>query len=174
MRVAEMLLLPADPLAVADLLADPDFVSRCARASGATPELVEVTGSAAGAFRVSTRRAISADHLPAHLRGLVGTRLTIAEVTAWGAPDEEGARAGTVSLDVVGLPVQLRGTGTLVAHGVGSALRCSGEVRAGVPWVAEAVERAAVEAMRSWLRRIAQVADQVLRPAPRDDGGPTA
>jgi hypothetical protein len=164
-HLAEMLLLPADPLTVAHLLADRAFVSRCLRATGATPELVEVTGSAAGAFAVSTRRGLPADQVPAQLRGFVGAGVVIAEVARWGAPDEDDARAGTVNVDVVGLPVQLRATATLVAHGSGtSALRYAGDLRAAVPLVGDAVERAVAEAVRHSLRVTADVAEQVLRP----------
>lgn len=175
MHLAQMLLLPAEPLAAAALLADPRFVERCVRASGATPERVAVAPDAVGGFEVSTRRVLPAARLPAHLRAFVGTRVEITQVERWGAPDEDGARAAAVAVDVVGAPVQLRGTATLVAHGAGaSALRYAGDLRAAVPLVGDAVERAVADAVRAALQAIADEAHQVRRPDERPEGPPGA
>ncbi|MBT0994568.1 DUF2505 family protein [Cellulomonas sp. DKR-3] len=168
MRLTEMLLLSTDPRSAASLLADPAFVARCVRASGATPDEVDVAGAAPGAFRIRTRRGLTSDQVPAPLRAFARGRLEITQVEEWGAPDSDGDRAGTVAVDVTGTPVRLRGTVTLVAHGPGtSALRYAGDLHAGVPVFAEVVERAVAEAVRTALSATAEVAELTLRPGSR-------
>ena len=78
MRLSVTLDLPTDAHAAARLLADPEYVHQKVRASGALEQHVDVTGSADGAFTVTTRRALPTDQIPAHLRSLVATGSTSA------------------------------------------------------------------------------------------------
>lgn len=149
-HLSEMLVLPTDPRTAARLLADPEYVRAKVEASGATCEQVDVTHDDAGAFTVTTRRALPTEQIPPQVRAFVGGRVEVRQVEAWEAPDDEGARVGTVVVEVVGVPVRLAGRVTLVSHGPSdTAVRYDGELRAGIPLFGGAVEEATAAAVRS-------------------------
>jgi len=159
-HLAETLVLPAAPLTVARLLADPDLARDAISASGAVCEHVAVVGDADGPFTVTTLRALPAEQVPAAVRGFVGSRLQVRQVEMWDAPDDEHARAGTVTVEVVGAPVRLDARGTLVAHGPlvvhggaadATAVRYDGELRAAVPLFGAVVEQTVAQAVREAL-----------------------
>jgi len=153
-HLAETLVLPAAPLTVARLLADPDLARDAISASGAVCEHVAVVGDADGPFTVTTLRALPAEQVPAAVRGFVGSRLQVRQVETWDAPDDEHARAGTVTVEVVGAPVRLDARGTLVAHGGTAdvtAVRYDGELRAAVPLFGAVVEQTVAQAVREAL-----------------------
>ncbi|CAM5781637.1 DUF2505 domain-containing protein [Cellulomonas persica] len=177
MHLSEMLVLPTDPRTAARLLADPGYVREKVEAAGATCEQVDVThddahadpapagdatpgaGDDVGAFTVTTRRALPTDQIPAQVRAFVGNRIEVRQVEAWEAPDDEGARVGTVVVEVVGVPVRLAGRVTLVAHGAArTAVRYDGEVHAAIPLFGGAVEEATAAAIRGALAAEEQVA----------------
>ncbi len=156
MRLTETIVVTTDPHAAARLLADPAFAREKVVASGASCEQADVTGEVAGdpvgAFTVTTRRALPADQIPAHLRGFVGGRIEVRQVEAWERPDETGERVGTVLVEVAGAPVRLTGRATLVAHGTGAtAVRYDGELHASVPLFGAAIEDATARAIRTAL-----------------------
>lgn len=179
MHLSEMLVLPTDPRTAARLLADPDYVREKVVASGATCEQVDVThddtapdeaaphgaapDAAPGAFTVTSRRLLPTEQIPPQVRAFVGNRIEVRQVEAWEAPDDEGARVGTVVVEVPGAPVRLAGRVTLVAHGpAATAIRYDGELRAGVPLFGAAVEEATAGAIRAALAAEAQVAQRRL------------
>jgi len=166
-HLTETIVLPTDPRSAARLLADPEFVREVVAAAGATCEQVDVTGSVgadpAGAFTVTTRRTLPADQIPPHLRAFVGGRIEVRQVEAWEAPEDDGARVGTVAVEVVGAPVRLTARATLVPHGTGAtAVRYDGELRASVPLFGAAVEEATAAAVRAALEAQRAVADRRL------------
>ena len=143
MRLSVTLDLPTDAHAAARLLADPEYVHQKVRASGALEQHVDVTGSADGAFTVTTRRALPTDQIPAHLRSLVGNRIDVRQVEAWEAPDADGARVGTVVVEIAGAPVRLSGRTSLTSTASGSTtVAYDGELRASVPLFGSAIEQA--------------------------------
>lgn len=155
--------LPTDVDGAARLLADPAYVHAKVRASGALEQQVDVTGDAAGAFTVTTRRALPTTQIPAHLATLVGDRIDVRQVEAWEAPAPDGSRAGTVVVEIAGAPVRVTGRTSLVATGTGaSRVTYDGEVRATVPLFAAAVEEAAGTAVRAALRDEGAVAARWL------------
>ena len=152
MRLSVTLDLPTDAHAAARLLADPEYVHQKVRASGALEQHVDVTGSADGAFTVTTRRALPTDQIPAHLRSLVGNRIDVRQVEAWEAPDADGARVGTVVVEIAGAPVRLSGRTSLTGTAAGSTtVAYDGDLRASVPLFGSAIEQATAGAVRSAL-----------------------
>jgi len=144
---------PAPVHVVGAMLADEEFVRwRAARSggAGARVEQVDVTGDAAEGFTVTVRRTLPTDQIPAHVRGFVGGQLEIRQAEAW-EPERDGARAGTVSLEITGAPVRLTGTVTLVPDGDATVERYAGDVKASVPLFGGAIEQAAAEAVRTAL-----------------------
>lgn len=163
--------LPTDVRGAAHLLADPAYVHAKVRASGAVDEQVDVSGTASGAFTVTTRRAVPTSQIPAHLHALVGARIDVRQVEAWEAAAPDGSRSGTVVVEIAGAPVRVTGRTSLVATGPDtSRVTYEGEVRAAVPLFASAVEEAAGAAVRAALREEQSVAARWLAGA---DGTPT-
>ncbi len=152
MRLSVTLDLPTDARAAAALLADPEYVHQKVRASGALEQHVDVTGDPEGAFTVTTRRALPTDQIPGHLRGFVGTRIDVRQVEAWEAPAVDGARVGTVVVEIAGAPVRLSGRTALTPAGADrTTVTYDGELRATVPLFAAAIEQATAGAIRSAL-----------------------
>ncbi|WP_435736741.1 DUF2505 domain-containing protein [Cellulosimicrobium sp. PMB13] len=156
MHLSVELRYPAPVHAVGAMLADEPFVRWRAERSGGpggAVEQVDVTGSAATGFTVAVRRELPTDQIPAHVRAFVGGRLEIRQAEAW-EPERDGARAGTVSLEITGAPVRLTGTVRLAADPgdpTWTVQTYSGEIKASVPLFGGAIEEAAADAVRGAL-----------------------
>ncbi len=189
-HLTEMLVLPTDPATAARLLADPAYVREKIEESGAACEQIDVThddvapdltpdtgrelapdgGSSRsgtlGGFTVTTRRTLATEQIPQQVRAFVGNRIEVRQVEAWRAPDGDGARVGTVVVEVVGAPVRLAGRVTLVAHGgTRTAIRYDGDLRAAIPLLGSAVEQATAAAIRSAVAAEERVAARRLAQA---------
>ncbi|WP_129338708.1 DUF2505 domain-containing protein [Cellulomonas endophytica] len=161
--------LPTGAADAARMLADPGYVAAKVAASGATEQHVDITGGPAGAFTVTTRRLLPTDGIPPQVRGFVGGALDVRQVEAWEPARADGARTGTVALEIAGAPVRLTGEVHLEPAGTGrSRVRYAGELKASVPLFAAAVEGAAAGAVRSALATEEAVAARWLaeHPAP--------
>jgi hypothetical protein len=144
----------ADVPAVAAMLADTGYTRARVEASGASVLQADVTGTADGAVTVTTRRSMPSDQIPAQARAFVGSTLEVRQVEAWEAPGgPDGTRRGTVVVEIAGAPVRLTGTVTLAPEGPGgTVLTYDGDLKAGVPLFASAIEQAAAGAVRSALQ----------------------
>ncbi|MBO1750982.1 DUF2505 domain-containing protein [Actinotalea sp. BY-33] len=133
---------------VAAMLADEEFVATKVRATGATSQQVDVVGTSAEAFTVTTRRHMPSTDIPAQFRSVVGASVEVRQVEAWEGP-EQGARRGTVVVEITGAPVRLSGTMRLVGEPDGSTTHhVEGELKASVPLFASAVEQATAGGIR--------------------------
>ncbi len=159
MHLRVELRFPAPVHDVGAMLADESFVRWRAERSGSpggAVQQVDVAGDAAGAFTVAVRRTLPTDQIPAHVRSFVGGGLELRQAEAWEA-EHDGARRGTVSLEIAGAPVRLTGTVTLTPDGAeggapgGTVQTYEGEVRASVPLFGSAIEEAAADAVRTAL-----------------------
>lgn len=137
---------PADVETVAAMLADEEFVRRKIEASGALDSSQEVLREGQ-AFTVTTRRKLPTDQVPASFRSLVGQSLDVRLVEAWEAPHADGSRAGTLSLDIVGAPVSVRGRMSLRPAGSATVQTFAGDITASVPLFGRPIERAAAGAV---------------------------
>ena len=99
---------PASPSTVVDMMADPEFQKRKAAASGALSH--EVTVQPGPAPVVTVVRRMPVDHVPEMLRALVKRGITIRETVRWRREAPDGSREGTVTLEILGQPVTMRGT----------------------------------------------------------------
>ncbi|GIG29337.1 DUF2505 domain-containing protein [Cellulomonas marina] len=152
MHLTVALDVPADAHRAGRMLADPSYVAAKVAATGATEQHVDVTGSAAGSFTVTTRRSLPTDQIPAQMRSLVGNALDVRQAEAWEAAADDGTRTGTVALEIHGAPLRLTGTVRLEPTGpAASRLVYDGELKASVPLFAAAVEQAASGAVRQAL-----------------------
>jgi len=158
--------------AVGMMLADPRYVHEKVLAAGAVDQQVDVTGDASGPFTVTTRRSLPTDQIPANVRAFVGDRLDVRQVEAWEAATPDGARVGTVAVEIAGAPVRMTGTAALTpTAGGGCVIAYDGDVRASIPLFSGAVEQAAVAAVRSALDAELRTARSWL-DAPRAPGQP--
>lgn len=156
---------PADPAAVAQLFANPDFVDAKIAASGARDSVKEVSGDPAAAFTVTTTRTLPAEVVPPQYRRFVSGGVTLTLTEAWAAPRGDGSRGGDLHLTIAGAPASATGTCSLDPAGEdGAVLAYEGEVTVSIPLFGAKVERAAVSALEhvmalerevasSWLHR---------------------
>lgn len=143
--------LAADAATVARMLADPAYVHAKVLASGALDQQVDVVGSDAAAFTVTTRRSLPTDQIPANFRPLVGSQLDVRQVEAWEAAAADHSRRGTVVVEITGAPVRLTGTASLTPAGDHTTLVYDGDVKSSIPLFAASVEQAAAGAIRAGL-----------------------
>lgn len=137
---------PAAVDQVARMLADEEFVRAKIDASGALDSSYEVSWQGA-AFTVTTRRRMPTDQVPARFRSLVGQSLDVRLVEAWQAPQADGSRTGTLSLDIAGVPVRVDGRLALTATATGTAQHMSGDITASIPLFGGPIEKAAAGAV---------------------------
>lgn len=137
---------PADPAAVAAMLADDAFVERRAAATGATSHSHEIVRDGE-TFTVTTRLQMPTTMVPASFRSLVGATLDVRMVEAWGAPAADGSRSSTLSLDIQGVPVRVTGAQHLRPTAGGTEETYDGEVTASVPLFGKPIEKAATDAV---------------------------
>jgi hypothetical protein len=107
--------------------------------------------------------------LPEQLREYLPSGLLVRQVNAWDTEGADGSRRGTVTLDIVGAPVHVRGTAMLQSHGPNSCeLAYVTHLRSTIPFAAATIERAAAPAVRDALRaeRDELFARLALPPAP--------
>jgi hypothetical protein len=155
LRAAER--FPATAPRVGAILADPGFYrAAMARGPGGKDLVagdVQVTGSAAGAFSVAIRRTMAAPALPEQIRAYLPGGLDIRQVNAWDRAGSDGQRRGTVTMDIVGAPVHLRGTIELAPRGEEACeLTHLTRLRATVPFVGATIEQAAAPTIRAGLK----------------------
>jgi hypothetical protein len=137
---------PADVHTVAAMLADEEFVRRKVAASGALESSHDILREG-DAFTVTTRRQMPTDQVPASFRSLVGQSLDVRLVEAWEAPQADGSRTGTLSLDIVGAPVRVTGRMSLHPAGEGTEQSFAGDVTASIPFFGKPIEKAATDAV---------------------------
>jgi hypothetical protein len=143
----------ATPDDVAAMLADPEFNEQVAGRMGAVKNTVDVDGDPAGAFTVTTVRTLPTDGFPDIARTFVGATVDVRQTDRWQAPDDDGSRAGTIDVEIVGAPLKLKGTLGLTPEADGTVETFEGDLKAGVPIIGGKLEKAAEPAIRSAIRQ---------------------
>ncbi len=137
----------APPERVFAVIADPAFhtdkVRRTSEGDGGSAT-VDPDGDG---VRIETVRLLATAGFPDFVRAVVGSRLTVREISLWGAADATGARVGTLSVSVVGAPVTLRGSLALTPTATGTTEIVDAQLRAAVPLLGGKVEQAATPAL---------------------------
>lgn len=152
MRITDTIRYPATTSVVSAMLADPGFVKAKVQATGPIKFDVDITSSDDGAFRIETRRLLRTDEIPTNFRSLVGDTLEVLQIEAWESASTDGSRHGTMSVEVIGVPVRLVGTLRLAVaadDATASVESFDGNLRAAIPLFGSAVERAAAPTMRA-------------------------
>lgn len=136
---------------VATMLADPQFVEQKVQASKPVTATTDVSPNSRGGFTVTTKRAMSTDHLPTAAQRMVGRTLEIWLIEDWDQAGEDGTRSGTVRLDVTGVPAHATGTMALGRRDGSTVLSYEGTVEAKVPLLGARLEEQAVKQVQSVL-----------------------
>lgn len=125
-----------------EIMLDEDFLGWLIENSGGTDPRIAVEETDDG-WEVTLGRTLPAD-VPSFARAIVGDHITVDEQRAWGEPDEDGVRRGTVTVGFGGAPLELTADLTLADDPAGgSTLEVAGRVSARIPLVGGKVEELA-------------------------------
>ncbi|HSU74452.1 MAG TPA: DUF2505 domain-containing protein [Terrabacter sp.] len=151
MKISETMTYAAPPETVYAMVTDPAFQERKCVEAGARKHEVAVTPAGDGA-RVVTRRELPADGLPDFAKSIVGPTLSVTETYEWGAAAADGARSGTLVVEVAGAPVAMRSTTKLAPTSGGTSITVEGDLKASIPLFGAKVEKAAAPAVVDAIR----------------------
>ncbi len=145
---AEITYPEAGPDAAFAMLTDKAFQERKCAATGALSCEVTIETAADGSVVVLTDRTLPTDPIPEFVRRFVGETVRVTERTVWQPPAADGARAGTLEMEVIGSPVRMTGALRLAAAGAGTAENLDADLKASVPLIGGKVEKAAAPAVQ--------------------------
>jgi hypothetical protein len=131
----------ATPVTVFAMLLDKDFQDRKCAATGALDHRVEITEYDDGSATIMTVRTMPTDSLPELARSFVGATLSVRQTDEWQAPAPDGARDGTLLVEIEGAPVRMTGTLRLAGEGAGAVESVDGDVKVRVPLVGGQLEK---------------------------------
>lgn len=128
---------------VVAMLADEEFASVRANASGSAEQDVVIDGDPAEGFTVLIRRIVPSSSIPAEFRSFVGKELTVKYTEAWEPPSpDETDRVGTFAMEIVGAPGHVAGAIGLTPGDGTVDFLATGKVTVSVPLVGAIIERA--------------------------------
>ena len=148
MRIRATIEYAATPQEVFAMLADQDFQTAKAKATGALEHDVSVTTKGDRTV-ITSKRTMPTDEFPDFVKGMVGDRLPVTETHEWGPAAGDGSRRGTITVAVGSLPVGLHGTLALGPGGEGTTQAVDGELKARIPLIGGKVEKAAAPAIEA-------------------------
>ncbi len=137
----------ADPHAVYAMLTDEEFQARKCAATRAVNYHVDIRRNGDRSVIV-TKRTVSTAKFPEVAKSLLGQTVLITETDAWEPAAPDGSRRGTLLVDVEGIPIKLTGTLVMKATPTGTEEIIQGDLKASVPLVGSALERAAAPAIQ--------------------------
>lgn len=146
---------PAEPVTVFEMLVDPGYIGRKAEAANAVRHEVSVERDGDRAT-IHLLRVMPPD-VPDFVRRFVGDTIDLDQTDVWEPAAADGSREGTISIDMRGAPVTLRGTLRLAPEGNGSVATVSGTIKASIPLMGGKVESAVHDALMSAARREEEV-----------------
>lgn len=155
MDLRTQLRFDADPATVFDMLTDEEYLGRKAKAANAIRHEATVT-RAGDQVTIRLLRVMPPD-VPDFVRKFVGDTIDLDQTDVWEPPAPDGSRNGTISIDMVGAPVTLRGTMRLQPDGAGSVTTIDGKIKASVPFVAGRIEQAVYGGLLEAAKREEQV-----------------
>jgi hypothetical protein len=151
MKISATFDYAATPLEVFAMLADETFQARKCAANGALSHSVSIKAQGDRTIIV-TSRDLPTESFPDFVKGLVGATLAVTETQDWGPAGPDGAREGTLTVDIAGAPIDMDGTLTLTPNGRGSIESVDGDLKARIPLIGGKIEKAAAPAIESAIR----------------------
>ncbi len=162
LRVSESIAYPASVAAVAAMYADADYSAVRGETLGAESASAEVSGSAAGAFTVTTTMQMPTDQAPDMVRSVIGQRVTVIEKQEWSAPAADGSRSGLTTIQVKGTPATVRAQFTVTGDSARATMAINGELAASVPLIGGRIEKAVEPSISTVFQREANAAARWL------------
>ncbi|WP_129667413.1 DUF2505 domain-containing protein [Phytoactinopolyspora endophytica] len=157
MELHSELRFDADPYAVFGMLTDEAFIAKKAIAAKALRHQSSVSWDG-DRVTVELVRIMPPD-VPDFVRRFVGETIDIKQTDVWEPAAPDGSRTGTITLEMVGMPVTCGGTMRLAAAGASTTLTISGTIKAAVPLFGGKIE----EAVHQGLTEAAKIEEQVGR-----------
>ncbi|UVY82461.1 DUF2505 domain-containing protein [Brachybacterium sp. NBEC-018] len=153
MKLSENLTIPASAADAAAMYADESYAEVRRATLRASSASSRVEGDPAGAFTVRTEIAMTTEKVPDVARRFVGATVTIREEQVWSAPGADGARTGTMSIDVAGTPATFTAALALTPQGEAtSQVVIDGDLTVKVPLLGGKLEKTAVPYVSKVLR----------------------
>lgn len=151
----------ASPDEVFSILTDPDFVAHTVVAMSVAGHSYHVTNTGRRTV-VTSRRTLSTAGMPDIAKKVAGPVLTVDEEQTWAPPSRRGEREAGLWLRIEGVPVSLKGTILLAPSTTGALQVVRADLRASVPLVGSAIERAAAPAIIAGIEAEADLAREWL------------
>ena len=142
MKIARTLEYAATPDEVFTVLADQAFQEAKCAATAAIKHTATVSGDGDRTV-ITTERVLPTRGMPDFARNMVGETLKVTETQDWGPAAADGAREGTLSMSVSGVPVTMKGTLSLAPGGPGSVETLDADLKASLPLIGGKIEKAA-------------------------------
>src|SRR5699024_1166682 len=153
MKLRETLTLPLSAAGAMVMYDDPEYTAIRRSTLGSARAGSSVEGSPAGSFTVRTELSMPTDRVPDMVRPFVGSSVTIHETQSWSAPEADGGRQGTMTLEVAGTPARLTGSLRLRPGGEDScSVEIDGDLVAKIPLLGARLEKAAMPYVSTVLR----------------------
>lgn len=148
---------------IADVLAayaNEDFARFVSERTRTGLESFSVSGDTAGAFTITTNRAVSADRIPDMAKKFVSKGVSMTQVDTVSAPAADGSRTVNTTVNVSGMPVSATATQQLTAQGDTTLVTVNGEVKCGIPLVGKKIAAAAEPYVGKVLSTLASSAEE--------------
>ena len=136
---------PAPAEEVSTLWREEAFQRAKAERAGARRSSISIKGD--DELTITIRTEVPSDEVPQAARRFIGSTLQVTIVEVWQAPNAEGKRVGTLSLDIAGAPVRVRARMELLPLSDSCTKTYDGDVTASVPLFSKPIEKAAVGAV---------------------------
>lgn len=164
MKISKTFEYAANPRDVFAMMADPAFQASKCEATHALKHTESVTPKG-DQTEIVTRRVVPTDDFPDVAKRMVGPRIAVTETLIWSRASVDGSRTGTVHLAIGDAPVSMNGTVRLAPSPAGTRIDIEGELKAKIPLVGGAIEKAAAPSILSAIDKEHEVGQQWLAGA---------
>jgi hypothetical protein len=152
----------AEPERAFAVIADPAFQDEKCAQTGALSHTVSVTNPGDRTV-IDTVRSMPMDSLPDFAKSFLGGKLEVHEVQDWGPPEADGSRDGSLTVEISGTPMKLKGTVTLRPEGSGaSTVAIRSQLKANIPFIGGKAEEAAAGPIRAGIAKEEQLGQEWL------------
>ncbi len=142
MEITEILVYPAEPDVVFEMMVDEAFHARVCAATFAVRHSASVTRTSDGAT-VITHREMSTQGFPDYARSMVGQSIEIVETIIYGPAEADGSRIGDLQIALGSAPIGLKGDIRIVPVEGGTEVIVEGNLKCSLPFVGGKIESAA-------------------------------
>jgi uncharacterized protein YndB with AHSA1/START domain len=151
-RLSAEIRYDAGPQQVFRMIVDPAFQEAKCAATGSVEHEVDVSPHDDGGATVFSRRTMPTDHIPEVVRAFLGATVKLHETQRWDAETADGARTGSIVVEIEGVPVRFTGSMALTPDGGGTHQPIEGEIKASLPLFGSRIESAAEPAVLAAIR----------------------